>query len=257
MESRKGGQDKMKILSWNVNGIRACVKKGFTEFIDKEKPDIMCLQETKAHPDQVDEMLHDYEHHFWNSAEKKGYSGTAVFSKIKPISVTYGDGPMEDDQGRVITVEFEKFVLVNVYTPNSKRGLVGLDRREEWDKKFRKYINSFSKPTIVCGDLNVAHTEIDLANPKSNYNKNAGYTQKEIDGLENYFKDGFKDSFREVNNEVGQYTWWSYMFNSRSRNVGWRIDYFLTKGVKLKDSFILPSVMGSDHCPVGVELDLE
>ncbi len=247
----------MKILSWNVNGIRACVKKGFTEFIDKEKPDIMCLQETKAHPDQVDEMLHDYEHHFWNSAEKKGYSGTAVFSKIKPISVTYGDGPMEDDQGRVITVEFEKFVLVNVYTPNSKRGLVGLDRREEWDKKFRKYINSFSKPTIVCGDLNVAHTEIDLANPKSNYNKNAGYTQKEIDGLENYFKDGFKDSFREVNKEVGQYTWWSYMFNSRSRNVGWRIDYFLTKGVKLKDSFILPSVMGSDHCPVGVELDLE
>ena len=244
----------MKIVSWNVNGIRACVKKGFLDFVDKEKPDVICLQETKAHPDQVDEMLNDYEHHYWNSAEKKGYSGTAVFSKVKPVSVTYGDEPLDDDQGRVIIVEYEKFYLVNVYTPNSKRGLVGLDRRVEWDKKFHKLITSFDKPTIVCGDLNVAHTDIDLANPKPNYNKNAGYTQKEIDGLEKYLKSGFKDSFREFNKEIGQYTWWSYMFNSRAKNVGWRIDYFLVKEIKLKNSFILPKVMGSDHCPIGIIL---
>ncbi len=244
----------MKIVSWNVNGIRACVKKGFLDFVEKEKPEILCLQETKAHPEQVDEMLHDYEHHYWNSAEKKGYSGTAVFSKVKPVSVTYGDEPMDDDQGRVIAVEYEEFVLVNVYTPNSKRGLVGLDRREKWDKRFRKYLKTFDKPVIVCGDLNVAHTEIDLANPKPNYNKNAGYTQKEIDGLENYFKDGFKDSFRMFNKEPGQYTWWSYMFNARAKNIGWRIDYFLVKGVGLKDAFILPKVMGSDHCPIGIVL---
>ncbi len=247
----------MKIISWNVNGIRACVKKGFEKFVDSEKPDILCLQETKAHPDQVDEMLHDYEHHFWNAAEKKGYSGTAVFSKVKPLSVVYGiEG---DDQGRVITVEFEDYYLVNVYTPNSKRGLVGLDRREKWDKDFLKFIADLEKkkPVIFCGDLNVAHTEIDLANPKPNYNKNAGFTQKEIDGLERYFKAGFVDSFREFNTEPGQYTWWSYMFNARAKNVGWRIDYFLVSKKlrsKLKDAFILPDVMGSDHCPVGIVL---
>ncbi len=247
----------IKIISWNVNGIRACVKKGFEKFVDKEKPDILCIQETKAHPDQVDEMMHDYEHHYWNSAEKKGYSGTAVFSKIKPLSVIYGDGPMNDDQGRVITLEFEKFVLINVYTPNSKRGLVGLERREKWDKDFSKFIDTFKKPVVVCGDLNVAHTEIDLAHPKANYNKNAGYTQKEINGLERYFKAGLIDSFREFNKEPKNYTWWSYMFNARKNNVGWRIDYFLvSKKLKseLKDAFILPDVMGSDHCPVGIIL---
>ena len=176
----------MKIISWNVNGIRACVKKGFLDFIEKEKPDVICLQETKAHPDQVDDMLAEYEHHYWNSAEKKGYAGTAIFSKVKPISVLYGDEPMDDDQGRVIAVEFEDYYLVTVYTPNSKRGLVGLDRRAKWDKDFHKFIMSLEKkkPVIFCGDLNVAHTDIDLKNFKANYNKNAGYTQKEIDGLE-------------------------------------------------------------------------
>ena len=250
----------MKLISWNVNGIRACLKKGFATFVEKESPDILCIQETKAHPDQVDKILNDYEHHFWNTAEKKGYSGTAVFSKIKPISVIYGDGPMEDDQGRVISVEFEKFVLINVYTPNSKRGLVGLERRAEWDKNFNKFIQEWEKkkPVIICGDLNVAHTEIDLAHPKANYNKNAGYTQKEIDGLERYLEAGYIDSFREFNKEAKNYTWWSYMFNARNNNVGWRIDYFLvSKKLKkeLKDAFILPEVMGSDHCPVGIILE--
>ena len=249
----------MKIVSWNVNGIRACVKKGFLDFVEKEKPDILCLQETKAHPDQVDDMLQEYEHHFWNSAEKKGYSGTAIFSKIKPISVIYGDGPMNDDQGRVITIEFEGFYLITVYTPNSKRGLVGLDRRTLWDKQFHKFVTALEKkkPVIFCGDLNVAHTEIDLENPKANYNKNAGYTQKEIEGLERYIDSGYIDSFREFNKEPKNYTWWSYMFHARSKNIGWRIDYFMVSRKlknKLKNAFILKDVMGSDHCPVGILL---
>ena len=251
----------MKIISWNVNGIRACLKKGFVEFAKKENPDILCIQETKAHPDQVDEMLKQYDHHFWNSAEKKGYSGTAIFSKVKPISVIYGDGPMNDDQGRVITAEFEKFILVNVYTPNSKRGLVGLERRAKWDVAFHKFIDDLEekKPVIVCGDLNVAHTAIDLANPNSNYNKNAGYTQVEIDGLEKYLQNGFLDSFRMFNKKPGQYTWWSYMFHAREKNVGWRIDYFLVSEKlkrKIKDAEILSDVMGSDHCPVTLEINL-
>ncbi|MBT3836296.1 exodeoxyribonuclease III [Candidatus Woesearchaeota archaeon] len=249
----------MKIISWNVNGIRACVKKGFLDFIEKEKPDVICLQETKAHPDQVDDMLAEYEHHYWNSAEKKGYAGTAIFSKVKPISVLYGDEPMDDDQGRVIAVEFEDYYLVTVYTPNSKRGLVGLDRRAKWDKDFHKFIMSLEKkkPVIFCGDLNVAHTDIDLKNFKANYNKNAGYTQKEIDGLERYIDSGYIDSFREFEKEGGHYTWWSYMFNARANNTGWRIDYFMvSKKLKnqLKDAFILKDVMGSDHCPVGILL---
>ena len=251
----------MKLISWNVNGIRACLQKGFLEFVKKENPDIMCIQETKAHPDQVDDMLKQYEHHYWNSAEKKGYSGTAIFSKIKPISVIYGDGPMDDNEGRVITAEFEKFILVNVYTPNSKRGLVGLERRAKWDVAFHKFIEELNekKPVIVCGDLNVAHTEIDLANPKSNYDKNAGYTQVEIDGLNKHLNSGLIDSFREFNKEPGQYTWWSYMFHARARNIGWRIDYFLVSKKlksKLKNSKILPKVMGSDHCPISMEINL-
>ena len=249
----------MKIVSWNVNGIRACVKKGFLDFVEKEKPDVLCIQETKAHPDQVDEMLKEYEHHFWNTAEKKGYSGTAIFSKIKPVSVLYGDEPMDDNQGRVIAVEFEEYYLVTVYTPNSKRGLVGLDRRAKWDKEFHKFILSLEekKPVIFCGDLNVAHKDIDLKNFKANYNKNAGYTQKEIDGLQRYIDSGFIDSFREFEKEGGHYTWWSYMFNARANNTGWRIDYFMVSKKlksKLKDAFILSKVMGSDHCPVGILL---
>ncbi len=240
-----------------MNGIRACLKKEFAASVEKMAPDILCIQETKAHPDQVDALLHEYEHHFWNSAEKKGYSGTAVFSKVKPISVLYGDGPMNDTEGRVITLEFETFYLVNVYTPNAKRGLLRLEGRCEWDTQFLKFLQEFEKkkPVILCGDLNVAHTEIDLANPKSNYNKNPGFTQKEIDGLERYFAHGFIDTFREFNTEPKNYTWWSYMFKARERNVGWRIDYFLASKVlkkDLKDAFILPEVMGSDHCPVGI-----
>jgi len=251
----------MKIISWNVNGIRACVKKGFLDFVKKENPDILCIQESKAHPDQVDEMLKGYEHHFWNSAEKKGYSGTAVFSKIKPLSVRYGrDEDNHKGEGRVITLEFENDYLVTVYTPNSGRGLVRLEYRQGWDQRFLEYLKELEKkkPVVLCGDLNVAHTEIDLANPKSNYNKTAGYTQAEIDGLERYFKHGFIDTFREFNKEPGNYTYWSYMFNARAKNVGWRIDYFLvSKNLreKVKNSFILPEVMGSDHCPVGMELE--
>jgi exodeoxyribonuclease III len=250
----------VKIISWNVNGIRAAVKKGFLDFVKKEKPDILCLQETKAHPDQVDEMLKEYEHHFWNSAEKKGYSGTAIFSKVKPLSIHYGIDEKEHvGEGRIIAAEFGEYYLVTVYTPNSGRGLVRLDYRKEWDKKFLKYLQELEekKPVVLCGDLNVAHTDIDLKNAKSNYNKTAGYTQVEIDGLQKYFDHGFLDTFREFNKEPENYTYWSYMFSARSKNVGWRIDYFLLSKSLRKDlekAFILPDVMGSDHCPVGIVL---
>ena len=248
----------MKLISWNVNGIRAVLKKGFHDFVDKEKPDIICLQETKAHPDQVDEIMHDYEHHYWNSAEKKGYSGTAIFSKIKPIAVTYGDGPMNDTEGRTITLEFEEYFLINVYTPNSKRELERLKGRQKWDKDFLKFIKNIEKkkPVIVCGDLNCAHKEIDIARPKQN-ERTAGFTIEERRGMDNYLNNGLVDTFREFNSEPDNYTYWSYMFNARANNVGWRIDYFLiSKKIRsiLKDAFILNKVMGSDHCPVGIIL---
>jgi exodeoxyribonuclease III len=250
----------MKLISWNVNGIRAVLKKGFEEFVKLEKPDILCLQETKAHPDQVDEMLQDYEHHYWNSAEKKGYSGTAIFSKIKPLSVHYGNDTVNHQgEGRIIALEFEKYFLVTVYTPNSGRGLVRLEYRQEWDRNFLRYLKKLeeTKPVIVCGDLNVAHTDIDLKNAKANYNKTAGYTQQEIDGIQAYFDAGFIDTFREFNKEPGNYTYWSYMFSARTKNIGWRIDYFLISPALragLEDAFILKDVLGSDHCPVGVRL---
>ena len=251
----------VKIISWNVNGIRAVLKKEFLDFVKKEEPDVLCVQETKAHPNQVDEKFSDYPYHFWNSAEKKGYAGTAIFSKLEPISVHYNFGERENhkEEGRIITVEFQNFYLVNVYVPNSGRGLDRLQYREEWDHLFLNYLKSLEKkkPVIICGDLNVAHTEIDLANPKENYNKTAGFTQVEIDGIERLLKAGFIDSFREFSKEKGQYTFWSYMFNARQKNIGWRIDYFLVSEKlrnKLKDAFILPKVMGSDHCPVGLEL---
>ena len=249
----------MKIISWNVNGIRAVLKKGFLDFVEKENPDILCLQETKAHPEQVDISLSQYPHHYWNSAEKKGYSGTAIFSKVEPISMTEKIGHEFDSEGRVIALEFEKFYLVNVYTPNSGRGLVRLELRQEWDYKFSKFLKNLEKkkPVILCGDLNVAHKEIDLKNPKSNYNKTAGYTQVEIDGIQNYIDKGFVDTFREFNKEPGNYTYWSYMFQARQKDIGWRIDYFLVSKTfmkNIKKSFILKDVMGSDHCPVGVEV---
>ena len=249
----------MKIISWNVNGIRAVLKKGFLDFVEKENPDILCLQETKAHPEQVDISLSQYPHHYWNSAEKKGYSGTAIFSKVEPISMTEKIGHEFDSEGRVIALEFEKFYLVNVYTPNSGRGLVRLELRQEWDHKFSKFLKNLEKkkPGILCGDLNVAHKEIDLKNPKSNYNKTAGYTQVEIDGIQNYIDKGFVDTFREFNKEPGNYTYWSYMFQARQKDIGWRIDYFLVSKTfmkNIKKSFILKDVMGSDHCPVGVEV---
>lgn len=250
---------KLKLISWNVNGIRAALKKGFADYVKKENPDIICIQETKAHPDQVDEILHDYEHHFWNSAEKKGYSGTAIFSKIKPISVTYGDGPMNDTEGRTITAEFENFILLNVYTPNSKRELERLDERQVWDKNFLKFIKELEnkKPVIICGDLNCAHKEIDIARPKDN-ERSAGFTIEERRGFDKFIEHGLIDTFREFNKEPNNYTWWSYMFKARERNVGWRIDYFLVSKAlkpKLKNAFIRPEVLGSDHCPVGLEIE--
>ncbi len=253
----------VKLISWNVNGIRAAAKNGFTHAIKQMNPDIICIQETKAHPEQVDEMLTEFPYHYWNSAEKKGYAGTAIFSKIKPLAVSYGlDNKAtdeEDKEGRILTLEFKEYYLVTVYTPNSQRGLLRLKYREQWDKDFLLFLKKLekTKPVIVCGDLNVAHTEIDLANPKSNYNKTAGYTQVEIDGFKSLLSAGFIDTFREFHKESGQYSWWSYMFNARAKNIGWRIDYFLISKAlhqKLKDAFILQEIHGSDHCPVGIVL---
>lgn len=251
----------LKLISWNVNGIRAIMKKGFFEFVDQEDPDIFCIQETKAHPDQLDQKLSQYKYHYWNSAEKAGYAGTVVFSRIEPLSITYNFGEKENhkDEGRIITLEFKDFYLVNVYVPNSGRGLTRLKYREGWDKLFLNYIKNLEKkkPSIICGDLNVAHTAIDLANPKENYNKTAGFTQAEIDGIQRLLDAGYIDSFREFVKEKGHYTFWSYMFNARKKNIGWRIDYFLVSD-RLRDriqkAFILPQVMGSDHCPAGLEL---
>jgi len=217
----------MKLISWNVNGIRAVLKKDFLKFVQKEKPDVLCLQEIKAHPDQVDSILEDYQQ-YWNDANKKGYAGTAIFTKKKPLSVTYDLGIKEHDkEGRVITIEFPKFYLVNVYTPNAQRELKRLKYRQKWNKDFLKYLKKLEKkkPVIFCGDLNVAHKEIDLANPKAN-KKNAGFTQEERDDFSKIIDSGFIDTFREFNKKPDQYTWWTYRFNARKKNIGWRIDYF-------------------------------
>ncbi len=251
----------MKIISWNVNGIRSVLKKGFLNLIDDQCPDILCLQETKAEQKLVDLSLPEY-HHYWNSAlNRAGYSGTAVFSKHKPLNVTNGIGIEKHDQeGRVITAEFEKFFIVDVYVPNSKRDLSRLPyRQNEWDVDFLSYLKKLekTKPVIFCGDLNVAHREIDLTNPASN-RKNHGFTDEERTGFTNIVKAGFLDTFRELTDEGGHYTWWSQMNNCRARNIGWRIDYVLiSKSLRpqLKDAFILPKVLGSDHCPVGIVID--
>ena len=255
-------KNKIKIISWNVNGIRAVIKKGFHDFIKQYSPDILCIQETKAHPDQVDLDMDELPFRYWNSAEKKGYSGTSIFLNKEPLSSSDGLGiKKHDNEGRVITLEFNEYFLVNVYTPNSKRDLSRLDYRyNEWDKDFLTYLKTLEKkkPVIFCGDLNVAHKEIDLRNPKTN-KKNAGFTPEEREGFTNYVDSGFIDTFRQFNEGPDHYTWWSYMFNSRAKNVGWRIDYFCVSNSiknKLINSYILPEVMGSDHAPVVLEIDI-
>lgn len=255
----------MKLLSWNVNGIRACITKGFLDSIKKINPDIICLQETKALEHQVDMKLENY-YQYWNSAEKKGYSGTAIFTKIKPLSVTYGMNLEEhDNEGRIITLEFDDYYLTTVYTPNSKRELTRLEYRQIWDKEFLKYMKKLEKkkPVIFCGDLNVAHKEIDIKNFQSNKTTatkpgSAGFTDEEREGFDNILNADFIDTFRYFYpNKEEIYSWWSYMFHSRDRNTGWRIDYFITSkslNPKLKDAAILDHVLGSDHCPVVLEL---
>ena len=249
----------MKLISWNVNGLRAVLKKNFLEFLSAEKPDVLCLQETKCTPDQVEQLWPASYTTFWNSAEKKGYSGTAIFTKECPLKVTPHIGVTEHDkEGRVLTAEYADFFLVNVYVPNSKRELTRLAYRQQWDKDFLAYLKKLEKkkPVIWCGDLNVAHTEIDLSNPKANA-KNHGFTPEERAGFDAVVKAGFVDTFREFEKGGGHYTWWSPMSNARTRNIGWRLDYFLISQSlrpQLKRATILPQVMGSDHCPVIIEL---
>ncbi|MDF1831933.1 MAG: exodeoxyribonuclease III [Porticoccaceae bacterium] len=252
----------MRLVSWNVNGIRAAMKKDFVQSLVAMETDVLCLQETKAQDEQVAEALagiNDY-YLYSNSAEKKGYSGTAVLSKIEPLSVQYDMNVEEHDQeGRVIAVEFEDFYLVTVYTPNSGNGLKRLDYRQQWDADFLTYLKQLEKqkPVVVCGDLNVAHRDIDLARPKPNYNKSAGYTQIEIDGLDNLIAAGFVDTFRDQYPEEVKYSWWSYRAGARAKNVGWRIDYFMVSSNlrgRVVGADILNGVMGSDHCPVLLDL---
>lgn len=252
----------MRLVSWNVNGIRAVMKKDFAESFKAMNTDVLCLQETKAQDDQVKEALKDIEgyHIYSNSAEKKGYSGTAILSRSKPLSVQYDMGIEEhDNEGRVIAAEYADFYLVTVYTPNSGSELKRLPYRQTWDTDFLNYIKGLeaTKPVIVCGDLNVAHKDIDLARPKPNYNKSAGYMQEEIDGMDNYIAANLIDTFRWQNPETIKYSWWSYRAGARAKNVGWRIDYFLSSA-KLQESIehtdILTEVMGSDHCPVLLDI---
>ena len=251
----------MKLISWNVNGIRACVNKGFKDFFNEIDADIFCIQETKCQEGQIELEFEGYKS-FWNSAEKKGYSGTAIFAKIDPLSVKYGIGIEEHDkEGRVITLEFEKFYMVDIYTPNSKRELERLDYRQVWEDEIRKYLLKLNetKPVIMCGDLNVAHKEIDLKNPKTNRG-NAGFTDEERNKMTELLNVGFVDTFRYLYpDKEEQYSWWSYMGRAREKNVGWRIDYFIvSEDVKEKiiDAKIYPEVMGSDHCPVGLDISI-
>lgn len=258
----------MKIVSWNVNGLRAILRKGnFLDFLNAEKPDIVCIQETKAKQGQAEVDLPEYEE-IWNSAERPGYSGTAIFTKVKPLSIStdfptltpcadqFGDPSTE---GRVLTVEFPDFYLVNVYTPNSKRSLERLElRHDTWDKACLEYLKQLekTKPVITCGDFNAAHTEIDIARPKENQ-KNAGFTVEEREGITNYINAGFIDTFRTLHPDTVKYTWWSHMGNARAHNIGWRIDYFfVSKSLKnrLKSAEIYDQIMGSDHCPISIEI---
>ena len=251
----------MRLISWNVNGLRACVGKGFLDFFDEIRADAVCLQETKMQPDQLTLELEGYQQ-YWNSAVKKGYSGTAVFTKMPPLSVKNGmDIPEHDNEGRVITCEFEKFYLVTVYTPNAQSELARLDYRMTWDDAFREFLLELDakKPVIVCGDMNVAHKEIDLKNPGPNRGS-AGFTDEEREKFTKLLDAGFTDTFRHLHPDLtGAYSWWSYRFKARQNNAGWRIDYFLVSD-RIKDKIvtagILPEVMGSDHCPVMLEIEL-
>jgi exodeoxyribonuclease-3 len=249
----------VKLISWNVNGLRAVLRKNFLEYLAEERPDILCLQETKASEADVEAVWPSEYGACWNSAEKKGYSGTAILTRIPPMQVTRGMGVAEHDrEGRILTAEYPEFHLVNVYVPNSQRELARLPYRMEWDRAFLAYLRGLgrTKPVIVCGDLNVAHTEIDLANPKANV-RNHGFTVEERSGFTAMMESGFVDTFREFEKGGGHYTWWSPMSGARARNVGWRIDYFLIQGElrqRLKKAYIRPEILGSDHCPVGMEL---
>jgi len=249
----------VRIVSWNVNGLRALHQKGGLGALEAENADVICLQETKATAEQVAGILATYPHQSWSSAEQKGYSGTAVLSRLRPLAVRIGMGSREHDgEGRVISLDFPDFWLVTVYTPNSGRGLARLDYRLEWDRAFLRYLRRLekSKPVVFCGDLNVAHREIDIANPKAN-RRNAGFTDEERDSFSRVLESGFVDTFRELHPEAGQYTWWSYMYSARAKNIGWRIDYVcMSRSLlpRLRAAFILSAVMGSDHCPVGAEV---
>lgn len=249
----------MKFVSWNVNGLRSCMGKGFVEFLEDVQADVFCVQETKMQEGQVIFDFPGYEQ-YWNSAVKKGYSGTLVLTKAKPLSVRYGlDIEEHDNEGRVITLEFEKFYLVNVYTPNSQQELARLDYRMLWEEAFRKYLVNLEKvkPVIICGDLNVAHNEIDLKNPKTN-RKNAGFTDEERQKMTNLLNAGFIDSYRHFYpDKTDAYTWWSYMRQSRAKNIGWRIDYFIVSEKlqnELKEAYIFDQILGSDHCPVAIDI---
>lgn len=249
----------MKLISWNVNGLRAVLKKNFLEYLDSESPDVLCLQEVKCGADDVEQLWPRHYTTYWNCGARKGYSGTAIFTKTRPIKISNGVDIVEHDgEGRVQTAEFAKFFLVNVYVPNSKRDLSRLGYRQKWDHDFLAYLKGLEKrkPVIFCGDLNVAHTEIDLANPKANAH-NHGFTPEERAGFTAFIEAGFVDTFREFEKGGGHYTWWSVFTGARSRNIGWRLDYFLISKVlrkKLKNAFIRHKILGSDHCPVGIEI---
>lgn len=250
----------MKLISWNANGLRSLLRKNFLDFLEAERPDVLCLQEIRCDPNEIEQLWPIHYTTYWNCADKKGYSGTAIFTKKRPLAVRPHIGiARHDAEGRVLAAEMEDFFLVNVYTPNSKRDLSRLSYRRQWDRDFLRYLKKLErkKPVIFCGDLNVAHTELDLANPKANV-RNHGFTPEERAGFSALVKAGFVDTFREFQKGGGHYTWWSPLTGARSRNIGWRLDYFLISALlrpRLKSAFIRHTIEGSDHCPVGIEID--
>jgi len=252
----------LKIISWNVNGLRAALRKGAFTFLKEQDPHLLCLQETRALPEDVPGLFPEYTHQLWSPAERRGYSGTAVFSRLAPLSVRRGIGvPEHDREGRVLTVELDRFFLVNVYSPNSQRELSRLDYRMRWDRRFLGFVSRLqrTKPVVFCGDLNVAHEELDLARPESNRHTH-GFTDQERRGFSALVRAGFVDTFRLLHPEGGHYTWWSVPTRARERNIGWRIDYVCVSQAlreTVREAFILPDIQGSDHCPVGAVLDLE